>query len=276
MKIIAVTGGKGGVGKSTVAVWLFDKWLNQDKRAILLDADVECPNDHLLLGKTLDDKVREVFAHFPVFDKQKCQKCGLCVDKCRFHALFQPKDGYPVLIEDLCSGCGLCWHLCPYNAISQKKQVIGEVFEKKITSRGWLIAGRAKEVVDETGPVVRACREYVSQRVRQTKAEVVLIDTAPGIHCSVIQALWQVDLAYVVTEPTPLGAHDLKLILKLAQELGIKTKVVLNQADLGKKQLITKVLADFDLKIDLEISYSKKLAQKYSKGKLFPFPKIEK
>ena len=46
---IAVTGGKGGTGKSTVATSLAVEFA-RSKKTLLVDADVECPNDHLLLN----------------------------------------------------------------------------------------------------------------------------------------------------------------------------------------------------------------------------------
>ncbi|RWX47702.1 CobQ/CobB/MinD/ParA nucleotide binding domain-containing protein, partial [Candidatus Electrothrix communis] len=48
--IIGVTGGKGGVGKSTVAVNLAAAFVAQGRRVALIDADVDAPNDSLLLG----------------------------------------------------------------------------------------------------------------------------------------------------------------------------------------------------------------------------------
>ncbi len=47
--VLAVTGGKGGTGKSTVATALASK-LAKRHEVLLLDLDVECPNDALLLG----------------------------------------------------------------------------------------------------------------------------------------------------------------------------------------------------------------------------------
>lgn len=272
MKKIAITGGKGGVGKSTISVWLLNKLVDQEKKVILIDADVEGPNDHLLVGQKLENVVEKVYFSFPKIDKNKCRKCGLCVQKCQSHALFQPKDGYPVLIKDLCSGCGLCWHLCPYGAITPQKEPVANIYENQLGSNAWLITADTIGVIEETGPIVRQLKEFGLKRAKEQKSDYVLIDTAPGIHCSVIQALWGVDQAYAVTEPTPLGAHDLRLILKLTRKLGIPTKVILNQADLGKKRLIDKIITKFGVKIKKEMPYSQTIAQKYSKGELYPFP----
>ena len=78
------------------------------------------------------------------------------------------------------------------------------------------------------------------------------------MHCSVIRALISVDLAYVVTEPTPLGAHDLKLTLKLLKKLEVPAKVILNQADLGIRKPIDKIAKDFGAKIEFEYHIQKR------------------
>ena len=64
--IFTVTGGKGGTGKSTVAVnlaWELSKKFN----VVLADVDVECPNDHILLSAKLDNE-REEKIFKPIFD----------------------------------------------------------------------------------------------------------------------------------------------------------------------------------------------------------------
>ena len=48
----------------------------------------------------------------------------------------------------------------------------------------------------------------------------------------------------------------------------IPAKVVLNQANLGKKVFIEKILRKNNLKIEKEIPYSKKIAEAYSKGEM--------
>jgi len=47
IKTISVTGGKGGVGKSTIAVLMANDFVKKGKKVILVHWDVECPNDYL-------------------------------------------------------------------------------------------------------------------------------------------------------------------------------------------------------------------------------------
>ena len=47
-KVICVTGGKGGTGKTLVAVNLATMFRNEGKKVLLIDGDVENPNTYLL------------------------------------------------------------------------------------------------------------------------------------------------------------------------------------------------------------------------------------
>lgn len=262
---IAVTGGKGGVGKSTVSILLAAKWAKKEK-VILVDADVECPNDYLLLDKELKYEVEQVSAFYPQLDKSKCQKCGLCAQKCRFNAILAPVGQYPKFFPELCANCGVCWNICPYGAITPKKEVIADIYEHEINNNLVLITGQARSGVDETGPVVRELRNFAKKKAKELKAKKIIIDTAPGTHCSVINALLNTDLAITVTEPTPLGKHDLSLIIQVVQKLGVDYKIVINQSDLGNVSLIKD---NFDQqRIIAEIPHCSKIVQAYIQKKL--------
>ena len=271
MQKIAITGGKGGTGKSTIAVLFANKFTRNNKRVIVCDCDVECPNDYLLLGQNLEKPQKKIYAEFPTLDKTKCKKCGLCVNTCRSNAIFQALGKYPTFIKDLCSACGACWIVCPNGAIKPKKEQIGQVFLNKIKKDYWLVTGIAKPGLEETGPVVTQTKKFAMDLAKKIKPDFVLFDTAAGTHCPVISALLDCDLAYAVTEPTPMGAYDLNLILDLCQKLGVPAKIILNQANLGKKIKIEKIAKKFKIKIEKEIPYSKKLVKAYSKGKLLNF-----
>ena len=271
MKKIAITGGKGGTGKSTVAVLLAADFLKQNKKVVLVDCDIECPNDYLLIGQKLKNPVKKIYAKFPNLDKKKCKKCGLCATTCRQNAIFQKPGEYPIFIKDLCSACGACWLVCPYKAIKTKREQTGKIFVNKVRENFWLITGLARPGLEETGPVVTGVKKFVSKFIEKEKPDIVLFDTAAGTHCPVITALLDCDLAYAVTEPTPMGAYDLKLILDLCQRLKVPAKVILNQADLGDKKRIYPIAKKFGLGVEKEIPYSRKLVELYSKGRLLDF-----
>jgi MinD superfamily P-loop ATPase len=271
MKKIAFSGGKGGVGKSTVACLLANKFLKEGKKVILCDCDVECPNDYLLLGEKLVKPIKKVYAEFPKLIKKKCKKCGLCAKTCRSNAIFQAPGQYPVFIKDLCSGCGACWIVCPYGAIEPQKEESGKIFVNRVKNNFYLITGLAKAGLEETGPVVAEVKNFTLKFAEKNKVDYILFDTAAGTHCPVISALLDCDLAYAVTEPTPMGATDLNLILDLCQKLKVPAKVILNQADLGDKRKISPIIKKYKTKIEKEIPYSRKLVEAYSKGKLLNF-----
>jgi len=260
---IAVTGGKGGTGKSTLAILLARKYLERKKKVLLCDLDVECPNLYLVLGVKRGRQVASSFTQFPRLIKSKCRKCGLCAQKCRQNAIFWTPGRYPVFIRDLCAGCGLCGHICPFGAIEMKKEESGRIFLEKIYPDLFLLTGIAKAGIEETGPIVQSTKEEALDIARRYRFDYVVFDTAAGIHCPVIHALWGVDKAFVVTEPTPLGRHDLGKIVELLKKIGVEYKIVLNQANLGNKGLIKT--------FDYQIPYSLELAQAYSKGKLLRF-----
>jgi len=261
MKKIASTGTKGGVGKSTFAILLAYK-LSKDKKVVLCDCDVECPNDYLIINQKLK-KPEPIHQEYPALDKKKCVKCGLCSKTCRENAIFWVKDKHPMFIYDLCTACGACMIACPNKAIKTKKKKSGESFINKINNNFWLFTGRSKAGITETGPIVSEVKKRALKFAEDKKTDYIIFDTAPGTHCSVIQALLNVDKAYAVTEPTPLGAYDLSLILELLRKLEIPSEIVLNKADVGDKKLIENIGKKFRTKISIEIPYSEELIRAY-------------
>ena len=269
IKKIAITGGKGGTGKSTYSILLAKELLKKKKRVLLCDCDIECPNDYLLLEQKLVKPIRKIYTEFPRLNKKKCKKCGLCVKACRSNAIFQAPGKYPVFIKSLCSGCGACWTVCPYKAIETLKEEIGQIFVNKVSKNFWLITGQANPGLEETGPVVTDTKSFVLGLAKKFKPDYILFDTAAGTHCPVISALLGCDFATAVTEPTPMGAYDLNLILGLCQKIGVPVKIVLNQADMGDKKRVQEIAARFKVEIEREFPYSEKIAKAYSMGKLF-------
>ena len=119
--IISVASGKGGTGKTTVAVNLALSL----KNVLLLDCDVEEPNDHLLLKPEITER-KPVFVTIPSILEDKCDYCGKCADFCKFNALFVANKKV-VFFPQLCTSCEGCKRICPKNAIADKKREIGKI-----------------------------------------------------------------------------------------------------------------------------------------------------
>jgi MinD superfamily P-loop ATPase len=254
---VAVTGGKGGTGKSTVATALAVE-LGKRHEVVLADADVECPDDHLILSIEREN-FADVRLPLPVFDFKKCIKCGKCASTCRYNAIVQVKGKYPIFDSGLCNGCGACTLVCPAGAIGRGERKVGEIFKGE--GHGIvLLSGEMEVGYEEASPVVSALKEKIP------KAEFEIIDTAAGTHCNVISALRGCDYAVAVTEPTPFGAHDLELILRLAKVLGVPAGVVVNRSDLGKMGEVKGIAEKHGAEVIAEIPYSKEVLKSYSKG----------
>ncbi len=229
---IAITGGKGGTGKSMVATSLAVEFA-KDKKTTLIDVDVECPNDHLLLSAKRKQYIK-IYQPIPKWDFNKCIKCGKCAAVCKQNAIVFVKDRYPAFVKDICIGCKACIVACPQNAISETKKEIGTVYTGKNYGVN-LILGELKLGELASGEVVAEVRKYSEEINKKLKAEVVLIDSAAGIGCPVIASLVGTDYIVAVTEPTPSALHDLKRVLYLADHFQIKHGIVINKYDLAKE-----------------------------------------
>jgi len=228
---IAVTGGKGGTGKSTVATSLAVEFA-KSKKIMLVDADVECPNDHLLLS-IKRKKYSNVYQPIPQWDFKKCIKCGKCASVCKQNAIVFVEGKYPAFVKEVCIGCKACMVACPNNVISMTKKQIGTIYTGKNYGVD-LVIGELKLGELASGEIVAAVREKSDEINNKLKSEVMIIDSAAGIGCPVIASLVGTDYIVAVTEPTPSALHDLKRVLYLAKHFNIKHGIVINKFDLDE------------------------------------------
>ncbi|RLG88069.1 MAG: cobalamin biosynthesis protein CobQ [Thermoprotei archaeon] len=265
VKKVVVTGGKGGTGKSVVAVNLALA-LAKVREVVLADEDVEAPNDHILMGLDYGDlrNKEEVCVALPFIDVSKCIKCGLCGKICSESAIVITKEGLPLVIPRLCSGCKACIYACPTKAINEGKRVIGYTYLTPLNIGDvglTLVTGVLIEGEERSYPVVIATDE----RAKKYAKDILIVDTAPGSNITVAASINEANLVIAVTEPTPLGAHNLELVLEIASDLGIEYWVVLNRSDIAPQNPVEKVLDKYKARLVMKIPYSMNILESYIK-----------
>jgi MinD superfamily P-loop ATPase len=255
---IAVASGKGGTGKTTVAVNLLAAAIAADRSVAYLDCDVEEPNGAIFLAPEIREQ-RPVFASVPVVDDDRCNRCGLCGKICRFSAIVPLETGV-LTFPELCHDCGGCLRVCPTGAVAERKTEIGRL---RIGSVG--PAGFAEGVLSigqaMSPPVIRAVQAAAPP------AEITLWDAPPGTSCPAVQVLADADVGLLVTEPTPFGLHDLQLAVATARRIELPVAVVINRA-VGEMAPTRGFCRQAGLEILAEIPDRRDAAEACSRGQL--------
>ena len=103
MKIV-IASGKGGTGKTTVAVSLAYTLSLSGKEVTLADCDVEEPNGHLFIQPHIEN-TQPVQVLKSVLEAAKCTGCGKCAAVCTYNAVIVIKER-AVFFPSLCHTCG--------------------------------------------------------------------------------------------------------------------------------------------------------------------------
>lgn len=257
--IIAIASGKGGTGKTTVAINLALSVDSTD--SLFLDCDVEEPNAALFLHPTLEHR-EEVGVLIPQVDEDKCTACGRCAEVCEFNAIAVV--GQKVLVfPELCHGCGSCTLNCPEEAISEVLNVTG-VLESGSAGdirfwQGILDVGQAMAV-----PIIHQLKERALDGF--SPDGLAILDASPGAACPVVEAVSGADFALMVTEPTPFGLHDLRIAVEVIRdELHIPVGVVINRDGVGDSGVDDYCAAE-GVPILMRIPLDRRIAEAYSEG----------
>ncbi|MGB9005445.1 MAG: ATP-binding protein [Candidatus Aminicenantales bacterium] len=255
--IIAVASGKGGTGKTTVAVNLALA-LPAGYPLQFLDCDVEEPNAHFFLRPRIEESL-DVCTPVPEVDEALCTYCGKCAQVCAYNALAVVK-GAVLVFSELCHGCGGCALLCPEKAIKEVGKKIGVVESGRagtvVFAQGRLDIGQAM-----SPPLIRALKKQMDP------GRTIILDAPPGTSCPVVESVKGSDFCLLVTEPTPFGLHDLELAASTAKKMNIPCGVVINRASQeGGNGKIQNFCAREQIPVMMTIPFDRKIAEAYSRG----------
>ncbi|HDQ39931.1 MAG TPA: (4Fe-4S)-binding protein [Desulfonatronum sp.] len=232
---IAVASGKGGTGKTTMAVNLAAMLQSTGQSTALVDCDVEEPNAHLYLPVQWEQD-RDHHVPVPRINASAClgEECSKCIELCRFKALIWMADEV-MTFPELCHACGLCMTACPAKCIDEGQRLTGKV------RCGFVDQGPAKGLELSSGEL-RVGEAMAPPLIKEVKGtardrDIQIWDCPPGTSCPVIAGLHGADAVLLVTEPTPFGLHDLNLAVQLVRRLELPFGVVVNKAGLGDNRV---------------------------------------
>ncbi|NLK62602.1 MAG: ATPase [Fusobacteria bacterium] len=250
---IAILSGKGGTGKTTISTNLF----HIAENFTLFDTDIEEPNTHIFLkGDILDES--DIHTYYPVVN-EKCNLCGKCGDLCKFNAII-PAKSKVIVFKESCHFCGGCKIVCAQNAIEYEKREIGKIYKKSYSDKEYYYG--KLNIGELSGVGIISNLNSIRDNYENT-----ITDCPPGTSCSTVEALMGVNYAILVTEPTPFGVSDMKMVVELLKKLKIKFDVIINKACLGDDE-IYKYCKSENIEIIGELPFNKEIAKLNSNGKL--------
>lgn len=255
--IIAVGSGKGGTGKTIVATSL--ALALASKRPLFLDCDVEAPNAHIVLQPTFEHS-QAVTLPIPEVDTERCDGCGRCAEVCQYGAILVV-DGRVLTFPTLCHGCGSCVSQCPRDALVETRRSIGRL-EAGPARDGIRFRRGVLDIAEPMAvPIIRDLKRWTPAH----ENDLVIRDLPPGTSCPVVESLRGAEVALLVTEPTPFGLHDLRLMIELVQDLEIPAVVVVNKDGVGDAP-VERICEERGLPILMRIPLKRSLGEDLARG----------
>jgi len=223
MKEVVFLSGKGGTGKTSIVASVAS--LAKDK--VMVDCEVEAADLHLISKPLTQEKHQYWGREVAFIDQNKCFQCGLCLTLCQFEAI----EGF--YIDPVsCTDCGLCLKLCPFKAISMRENLAGHWFISE-TRYGQLVHARLGVAQENDGELVALVREKAKAIAENIGFKLIISNGPVGAGIPIVSAISGVDLAVIVTEPTPQGINSLEGVFGLCCQSGVKPIVCINKYDLN-------------------------------------------
>jgi len=255
---IGIVSGKGGAGKTLVAVNLAYT-ASKNNQVILYDLDVEEPNSFLFFyGKAYHEE--SVKTMIPKVDESLCNSCGICTKVCEFNAIIN-LGNETLVFPELCYSCYACLELCPTHAIVEDFKEIGQI-RSILSSDITLIEGRLNISETSAPALIRQVKKK-----KNMDASLKIYDSPPGNSCSVIEALKDVDYAVVVAEPTIFGFHDFQIMVETIKSLNKNFGVIINKSTEDNRKIENYCLEN-NIEILGKIPLSYEIASTYAHGDL--------
>ncbi len=229
MKELVVISGKGGTGKTS----LLGAFASLADKKVLCDTDVDAADLHLLMDPEARERHDFQGGHDAIINIEKCSRCGLCRDLCRWHAI---DEDYRIDPID-CEGCGVCVSFCPEKAIDFPTKTCGEWYVSD-TRFGPMVHARLGIAEENSGKLVTLVRQEGKKLAEHFGKDLILTDGPPGVGCPVIASLGGATAALIVTEPTVSGRHDLERVSRLADFFRVPVMVCVNKADLNPESTL--------------------------------------
>jgi MinD superfamily P-loop ATPase len=259
---IAIASGKGGTGKTFVAVNLFYAISHAGIQVSFVDCDAEEPNAAEFLKGKITSKTAAMLP-IPFIDVSRCIFCGRCYEFCNYHAIvYLPYAGFIQVVEDLCHSCGACLVACGQGAITEIEKKTGEITSLEVYDHLKMIEGCVR--VGQYSPVSVIKNALSALNGNDT---ISILDSPPGISCPFIATVEKADFTILVTEPTPFGLNDLKLSVETLRNLRKTFGVIVNRAGIGNRE-VYEWLRHNNIPLLLEIPFDKDIARINSEGRL--------
>jgi MinD superfamily P-loop ATPase len=258
MKIVFASG-KGGTGKTTIAVNLAYFLAHSNQKVRYLDCDVEEPNGHIFLKPEVTSK-RPVKVMLPVVDEDKCTYCAECGAHCEYKAIVN-LPSVIMIFPELCHSCGLCLKVCPTGAIREGEREVGYTEEGKAFQNIEFIHGVLNVGEPMATPVIKAVKS------KYKNGYIQIIDAPPGTSCPVVKTMTDADFVVLVTEPTPFGLHDLKIAASVARNMDKPVGVVVNREQ-GNFTPLENYLSKENIPFLMGLPEDRRIAESYSRGEV--------